>query len=825
MSRVYSKEEVEASALEYFDGDSLAANVWVTKYALRNEAGEYVEKNPDDMHRRLASEFARVEAIFGGDKALTEEQVYHYVKDFKYIVPQGSPMYGIGNVYQTVSLSNCVVVDSPEDNMSSIVDTGRSLANLFKRRCGVGLDLSNLRPEFMKVSNAAGTTSGAWSFADFYSYVCRMVGQNGRRGALMISMDVKHPDAFNFTKMKMDNRLVTGANVSLKIRDDFMQALESGQKYTLQWPVDSENPKVTTEIDPVELWDLIIKCATDSAEPGLLMWDNILNALPANCYEMFKTVSTNPCGEIPLSPNDSCRLISINLKSFVSDPFTESATFDFEKFKEVVHVAMRLMDDLVTLEEEKLRAIIDRCDTEDEKVLWNKLLSACVNGRRTGLGTHGLADALACLGLKYDGDNGLAQTEEIYKTLRDVAYATSVELAKERGAFPVFDWEKEKDNIYINRLPADLLQEMSVHGRRNISILTNAPTGSVSIVSQTSSGLEPVFRNFYIRRRKLSHNEQHLPADFVDELGDRWQEYKVYHHNVKQYVDRHGDALPEFFVESDQINWERRVDIQGVIQYYIDHSISSTINLPAGTSYETVSTLYKRAWKKGLKGVTIYVDGCRTGVLVTETSNKKGPQGYFQALVEAGCVTEDAETTEDQVIRKNVKLPDTFKNGDTHIVKREGSKYYLNFSYLQNFEKHPIAFFVHSNSVQNGEYVTLNRGCRTIQKLLIEKGVDTDLVLDQVEKIRDNPHHTRLGKMVSMALRHNIRIVDIVEALTGIEGDYISSTLTAIRKFLSYQIEDGTKATGKKCEACGSDNIVYESGCDICRDCGSSGCS
>jgi ribonucleotide reductase alpha subunit len=997
--KIYTRQEVEEATLEYFKGDALATNVWVTKYALRDLDGNYLELTPEDMHRRLAREFARADRTLGHLKCLTEDVVFSYLKDFKYIVPQGSPMYGIGNDHQVVSLSNCVVIDSPEDNISSIMDAGRSIANLSKRRAGIGVDLSKLRPEFEKVSNSAGTTSGAWSFADFFSYVCRMIGQNGRRGALMISLDIKHPDIFSFVKMKLDKKLVTGANVSIKLRDDFMEALEKGEKYTLQWPVDDPNPKVKKEIDPEELWKLIIQCATDSAEPGVLLWDNITKYLPAHSYKEFECVSTNPCfdgntliavadgrnavslrqlaedgvdvpvysvdpksgkvsikmgrnprltgrdrqmvrvhldsgatidvtpdhrfplrdgrekiakdllpgdslfnlsgvpvleeeifapylerasrrsnyeitavreldkhadvytltvddnhtvaiatgagvdeegrpvlegifafqcGEIPLSPNDSCRLISVNLKSFVVNPFTSQAYFDFDKFEEVVEVGAQLMDNLVFLEEEKLRHIIDTCDTEDERELWNKLLTACTRGRRTGLGTHGLADALARLRIAYDSDFALTVIDEIFEVFRNTAYQTSCDLAVIRGPFPAFDWEVEKDNLFIKSLPFDIQESIRKHGRRNIALLTNAPTGSVSICSQTSSGVEPVFRNAYTRRRKLSHNDVNVEADYVDELGDRWQEYTVYHHNALEYINETRDSqLPEYFVEADNIDWLKRIEVQAAMQRHIDHSISSTINLPAGTSYETVGELYKHAWRKGLKGVTVYVDGSRSGVLVTESEKKteqaEATKDYVEALMELGCIREEAEMTAEGVIRKNVKLPEVFKNGDTKIVRREGNKYYINFSYLSEHVDHPIAFFVHSNNVQAGEYVTLNRGCRAIQRLLIDKGVDTDLVLDQVEKVRDNPHHTRLGKMISMALRHNIPVLAIVEALTGIEGDYISSTLTAIRKFLSEHIKDGTKS-GKTCLACESTNVVFEGGCEICMDCGSSKC-
>ncbi|MED5338900.1 MAG: adenosylcobalamin-dependent ribonucleoside-diphosphate reductase, partial [Pseudomonadota bacterium] len=573
---VVKRKLVKKTTLEYFNKDELATNVFLTKYALKNKKGEFVEKTPDDMHKRLAKEFARMENKFGGKNKLSEKKIYDLLRGFKYIVPQGSPMMGIGNNYVNVSLSNCVVVESPGDNISSIMDAGKELANLFKRRCGVGLDISNLRPENTPVNNSAGTTTGAWSFADFYSYVCRMIGQNGRRGALMITMDIRHPDIEKFVEMKHDLSKVTGANISVKITNDFMNAVEKDNSFALRFPVvaDGNSYAIAKKIEARDLWKKIVDSATKTAEPGILMWDNITKYLPAESYqeEGFQTICTNPCSEIPLSAYDSCRLISINLKNFVKDKFTKNAYFDLEKFKEVVKTGMRLSDDLVELEIEKLENIIAIADAPDEKKLWGKLLSACKKGRRTGLGTHGLADTLACLNMAYDSPTALRTIDNIYATLKNSAYKESCALARERGAFEVFDWEKEKNNLFIKSLAPALQELIAKYGRRNISILTNAPTGSVSIMSQTSSGLEPVFRNSYIRRRKLSHNEKDVKADFVDELGDKWLEYKVYHHNVQEWIDLYsGKEVPEFFVTSDKIDWEKRVEIQSVIQKHIDH--------------------------------------------------------------------------------------------------------------------------------------------------------------------------------------------------------------------------------------------------------------
>ena len=462
MSKV---ETVNRETREYFNGDDLATNVFITKYALRDKEGDFKETNPNDMHVRIANEFARVEEKFGG-KSMSKDEIFESIKGFDKIVPQGSPMYGIGNNFVNVSLSNCVVVDSPQDNISSIMDSGKDLANLFKRRCGVGLDISELRPEGAAVSNSAGTTTGAWSFADFYSYVCRMVGQNGRRGALMITMDVRHPDIEKFITMKHDLTKVTGANVSVKISDDFMTAVEKDENFTLSYPVGSKEPKISKEVKASDVWSKIVESATQTAEPGILMWDNITKNLPAHDYPAYKTICTNPCAEIPLSAYDSCRLISVNLKNFVSDPFTPESSFDFEGFGNTVRQAMRLSDDLVELEIEKITSIMDSCDTADEKALWLKLRDAAANGRRTGLGTHGLADALACLRLRYDSDDAIKVIDKIYSTLKVEAYRESCNLAVERGAFPHFDWEIEKDNAFIKSLPEEIREMIKKNGRR-----------------------------------------------------------------------------------------------------------------------------------------------------------------------------------------------------------------------------------------------------------------------------------------------------------------------------------------------------------------------
>ena len=800
---MFNREQVNADSLSYFNGDELAANVFTTKYALKSKNGKYLESNPNQMHQRIAKEFARIEAKFGGDAELDYDTIYNDIKNFGYIVPQGSPMYGIGNTETVASLSNCVVVASPDDNVSSIMDAGKHLANLFKRRCGVGIDITNLRPEGMIVNNSAGTTTGAWSFADFYSYVCRMIGQNGRRGALMISIDVRHPDVFKFVKMKHDLTKVTGANVSIKISDDFMEAVEQDQDFTLRYPVDSITPTYSTTIRARELWKDIVDSATKTAEPGLLMWGNIEKFLPAESYKDhgFKTLTTNPCGEIPLSAYDSCRLISVNLKSFVENPFTNEAKFNFDLFNKVTKRAMRLSDDLIELELEKLTKIIYAADTLDEKHLWQNLYNACYNGRRTGLGTHGLSDALACMKMSYDSAEALVMIDNIYRTLKEAAYEQSVSLAKERGSFPVFDWELEKDNAFIKSLPIEIQNGIKTFGRRNISILTNAPTGSVSIMSQTSSGLEPVFRNFYIRRRKLSHNEQDQMAAFVDAMGDKWTEYRVYHHNVQQYLkDFDTQDIPAFFTESDGIDWKRRVEIQGVIQKHIDHSISSTINLPKGTSPDVVSELYRLGWKLGLKGVTVYVDGSRDGVLITETKKEDFPQ------------------------HNAPKRPQTLET-DIHNVTVKGEKWTILVG-LMNGKPYEVLGGANKivdlpRNAKKGELVKVSTGKNQARYDLV---VD-DLTIKDVSKVFDNPNHSAFTRLLSLSLRHGAPINYVVEQMQKEQDADMFSFARSISRVLKYYVPDGTKATGTKtCTECNSTNLIYQDGCVTCGDCGNSKC-
>ena len=635
-----------------------------------------------------------------------------------------------------------------------------------------------------------------------------MIGQNGRRGALMISMDIRHPDIEEFIKMKHDLTKVTGANVSVKISDSFMQAVEEKGTFTLQFPVDADEPEFTADIDAAQLWSSIIESATQTAEPGLLMWDNITRNLPAHNYPEFKTKTTNPCGEIPLSAYDSCRLISLNLKSLVKNSFDKNADFDFNKLKNMAAVGMRLSDDLVELELEKLRSIQRAADSDDEKELWNKLYNAASKGRRTGLGTHGLADAIACLNLAYDSPEALVVIEKIYRTLRDAAYEESVYLAQERGAFPAFDWSIEESNEFIQRLPEELKKLIAQHGRRNISILTNAPTGSVSIMSQTSSGLEPVFRNSYIRRRKLSHDEQDVEADHIDELGDRWLEYQVFHHNAQEWLDNHplkdSDNLPPFFVESDTIDWQQRIAVQSVIQQSIDHSISSTINLPKATDPALVGELYMEGWRQGLKGITVYVEGSRSGVLVSETPP-------------------DKEFPQNMAPKRPQELPcnihHTTIQGEKWVVMvglMEGRPYEVMGGLAQYIE-------IPRDKVQGTLVKHPRKTMNSIYDLHIGTNGDTVIVKDLV-KVFDNPNQSGFTRMISLGLRHGANIQYVVEQLQKDRDSDMFSFAKCIARILKNYIPDGQTATEKTCGECQTEGLVYVEGCVTCKNCGFAKC-
>ena len=647
--KIFSQDEAYQATLDYFKGDDLAARVWVNKYALKDSFGNIYEKTPDDMHKRLAKEIARIEKKY--ENPMSEEQVFELLKDFNYIIPQGGPMTGIGNDFQIASLSNCFVVgnEGNADSYGGILKIDQEQVQLMKRRGGVGHDLSHIRPKGSPVKNSALTSTGIVPFMERYSNSTREVAQDGRRGALMLSVSIKHPDSEKFIDAKLEQGKVTGANVSVKIHDDFMRAIESGEVYKQQYPINSEHPIFEKETNAQKIWDKIVHNAWKSAEPGILFWDTIIRESVPDCYADlgYKTVSTNPCGEIPLCPYDSCRLLAINLYSYVDKPFTSEAKFNFALFREHVAYAQRMMDDIIDLELEKIDAIIGKIDAdpEDEEIksierkLWEKIKTKAREGRRTGVGITAEGDMLAAVGLRYGTEEATDFSEEIHKSLAIEAYRSSVKMARERGPFTLYDAEREKNNPMIKRLKKEdssLYEEMAKYGRRNIALLTIAPTGTTSLMTQTTSGIEPVFMPVYKRRRKVNPNDKNTRVDFVDELGDSWEEYIVFHHKfvtwmqangydvTKNYSQEELDKLveksPYYKATSNDVDWMSKVRMQGRIQKWVDHSISVTINLPADTEEELVGKLYFEAWKSGCKGVTVYRDGSRSGVLL---SNKK----------------------------------------------------------------------------------------------------------------------------------------------------------------------------------------------------------
>ncbi len=802
---MFEENEVREATMEYTGGDELATNVFITKYALRDKELNLLELTPDDMHQRLTNEFSRIEHKFGGEKRLDGDTILKALEGFRHVVPQGSPMYGIGNP-KMVSLSNCVVAASPEDNISSIFDTGKNLANLFKRRCGVGVDLSELRPQDALVNNSAGTSTGAWSFAEYFSDVSKKIGQNGRRAALMISLDVRHPDAFFFATMKEDLSKVTGANVSFRIYNDFMEAVRDDTEYTLHWPCGDPNPTHTKVIRARDLWDTIIKSATKSAEPGLLMWENILKRLPSHCYPEFFTITVNPCGEIALSAFDSCRLISQNLKWLVLDPFTDKARVDLKALEHYTRIAMRLSDDLVELEIEKLQTIINKCDQEDEKWLWQQLLEAAQRGRRTGLGTHGLADCLARLGVPYDSDRALEIVDKIYETIKIAAYDESCNLAIERGAFPAYNHELEKNNEYILDLPPWLQDKMAKNGRRNSAILTNAPTGSVSIMSQTSSGIEPFYQLVFLRRRKRSHNEPWLDSDYVDAMGDHWEIYDVMMLTYQEYLDwrltqSNTPEKPDFFVTADEINWVRRVELQATIQKHIDHAISSTINLPRGTSEEVVSELYMKGWELGLKGITVYVKGTRDGVLIDK---------------------DDEEFSQRDVPSRPESLP-----CDIHQVRVKGEKYTI-FVGLLDGKPYEVMGGLADKIYLPGDIVVgaLNKTSFKTRAARYDLTFNGEGFIRDIVKTFDNPEYSVHTRMVSLALRHGAKPSFVTEQLRkGDRDSNLSSFNKVLARVMKNYINDGEQVTSEKvCPECGSEHLIYQEGCLTCGDCGYAKC-
>jgi len=840
--KTYTQDEAFEASVKYFNGDDLAARVWINKYALKDSQGNIYELTPNDMHKRIAKEIARVEVRY--PNPMSEQEIFDLIKDFKYIVPQGSPMAGIGNPYQTGSLSNCFVIgnDGDSDSYGGIMKIDQEQVQLMKRRGGVGHDLSHIRPKGSPVKNSALTSTGIVPFMERYSNSTREVAQDGRRGALMLSVSINHPDSEDFIDAKLEQGKVTGANVSVRIDDAFMHAVKNNGEYTQTYPIFSKNPKVSKTIDANGIWKKIVHNAWKSAEPGILFWDTIINESVPDCYADlgYKTVSTNPCGEIPLCPYDSCRLLAINLLSYVDNPFSKQASFNFELFKKHVVVAQRIMDDVIDLELEKIDAILAKIDADPEQAeikaternLWVNIQKKAEEGRRTGIGITAEGDMLAALGIQYGSEAGNAFSVEVHKTLAIETYRASVMAAKERGAFAIFDSEREKNNPFILRLKeADekLYFDMLEYGRRNIALLTIAPTGTTSLMTQTSSGIEPVFMPVYKRRRKVNPNDKHVRIDFVDEVGDSWEEYVVFHHRFKQWMDVNGidssqnftqeelDDLikksPYYKATSNDVDWLSKVTMQGAVQKWVDHSISVTINLPNDVSEELVGDLYLKAWEVGCKGVTVYRDGSRSGVLISNDEKKEESQ---------------AET----LTNFPVKRPEVL---DADVVRFQNKKEKW-IAFIGLIDGKPYEIFTGLADDEDGILIPRWAEKGVIMKSRNEDG--TSRYDFQYENKRGykttieglshkfNPEYWNYAKLISSTLRHGMPIDNIVELINSLQLDSesINTWKNGVGRALKRYVADGTKAKGHRCTNCESENLIYQEGCLTCKDCGSSKC-
>ena len=828
--------------LKYFKGDDLAARVWVTKYALKDSDGNIYEKTPDDMHHRIASEIARVEKKY--PNPLSETEIFDLIKNFKYIIPQGSPMTGIGNNFQIASLSNCFVIGNGthSDSYGSIMKIDEEQVQLMKRRGGVGHDLSYIRPKGSSVKNSALTSTGLAPFMERYSNSTREVAQDGRRGALMLSVSINHPDSEDFINAKLEQGKVTGANISVRIDDDFMKAVKSNAEYEQKYPIFSKNPKYSKTIYAQELWKKIVHNAWKSAEPGILFWDTIIKESIPDCYADlgFETVSTNPCGEIPLCPYDSCRLIAINLYSYVENPFTKEAKFNFELFRKHAASAQRMMDDIIDLEMEKIDAILVKIEKDPEneeikhteKQLWEKIRKKTLQGRRTGVGITAEGDMLAALNLRYGSKEANEFSVEVHKALALSAYRSSVEMAKERGAFEVYNADREKNNPFILRLKKadeNLYQDMVKYGRRNIALLTIAPTGSTSLMSQTTSGIEPVFMPVYKRRRKVNPNDKDVRVDFIDEVGDSWEEYIVFHHHFKTWMEVDGydtsknyaneeiqdliEKSPYYKATSNDIDWLSKVEMQGAIQKWVDHSISVTINIPNEATEELVNQLYIKAWEVGCKGVTVYRDGSRSGVLVAADAKKEEKE----APVLQAFPTKRPQILEAEVVR--------FQNNKEKWI-----------AFVGLINGRPYEIF--TGLADDEEGITLPRW---VNEGLIIKNRDENGVSRydfQFKNLRGykttieglshkfNPEFWNYAKLISGTLRHGMSIDNVVGLINRLELDseFINTWKAGVARALKRYIPDGTEANGQKCSNCGSDQVVYQEGCLICKNCGNSKC-
>lgn len=843
----YSYEEAFQATLAYFDGDELAARVWVNKYAMKDSFGNIYEKSPADMHHRLAAEMARIERKY--PNPVSEEEIFSVLDHFRFIIPAGSPMTGIGNNHQVASLSNCFVIgiDGDADSYGAIMKEDEEQVQLMKRRGGVGHDLSRIRPKGSPVNNSALTSTGLVPFMERFSNSTREVAQDGRRGALMLSVSIKHPDAEAFIDAKMTEGKVTGANVSVRIDDDFMRCATEGRPYRQQYPVDAPEDECLTskEIDAQKLWKKIVHNAWKSAEPGVLFWDTITRESIPDCYADlgFKTVSTNPCGEIPLCPYDSCRLLAVNLYGYVDDPFTPQASFNFQRFRQHVRLAQRFMDDIIDLEEEKIDLILKKIDSDPqseevkhtERRLWEKIKRKTGQGRRTGLGITAEGDMLAALGLRYGTQEATDFAVKAQKTLALTAYAASVEMAKERGAFEIYDAQREAANPFVLRIKeADeaLYADMVKYGRRNIACLTIAPTGTTSLMTQTTSGIEPVFMPVYKRRRKVNPNDPEVRIDFVDESGDAFEEYIVYHHHFltwmrangidteRRYTQEEIDELvarsPYYLATANDVDWLMKVKMQGEIQKWVDHSISVTVNLPNAVDEALVDRLYVEAWKSGCKGCTIYRDGSRAGVMVSVKKKKEDKGAKLQTL--SPVVERRPEVLECDVVR--------FQNNKEKWVAFVGlldGRPYEIFTGLQDDEEGIVL----PKTVTKGrivKHVNAEDGTKRYDFQFENKRGYKTTVEGLSEKF--NKEYWNYAKLISGVLRYRMPLENVIKLVDSLqlESENINTWKVGVARALKKYITDGTEAKGLKCPNCGHEALVYQEGCLICKHCGSSRC-
>ena len=827
---MYDYQRVFEASLEYFNGDELAASVFAGKYALQDEKGNYKELTPNDMHKRLAGEFAKIESKY--PNPLSRHEIYGLLKDFKYVVPQGSPMSGIGNEAKIQSLSNCFVIESPADSYAGILKTDQEQVQIMKRRGGVGFDISTIRPKGMITSNAAKTTDGIEVFLDRFSNSCREVAQGGRRGALMLSISVHHPQIMDFIKIKRDLTRVTGANISVRVSDDFMKAVKEEKPYIVKWPVDSQNPEMWGSRNATEVWNALIEGAHASAEPGVLFWDTATRMTPSDAYteDGFGSVSTNPCGEIILSPYDSCRLMLMNLTSFVDNAWTDKASFDWGKFRNYSRKAQRLMDDMIELEIEQIDKILVKIDNDPEsdhvkyyeRTLWEKIKEVAQNGRRTGLGVTGLGDTIAMLGQQYGDEKSIETVEEIYKWLSLASYEESIQLAKERGSFPVFDLEKEKSHPFLDRiissLTPDVQDDYKKYGRRNIANTTTAPAGSVSCLTQTTSGIEPAFMLHYTRRKKVQNGEEVM---FIDDLGDEWTEFTVYHHAFKKWIDYSIDPnvglistedlvqmSPYAGATANEINWRAKVKLQSVAQKWICHAISNTTNLPSDIDVETVKDIYMLGWELGCKGVTVYRDGSRSGVLVA-TDDKKEDSNNF----EERHAPKRPEVLDCDIYHTSVK-------GQKWVVLvglLDGKPYEIIGGEAENIE---IPKKYKKGRLSKRSFKTTN------SKYDLHFGAGDDVFgIRDIVSVFDNPNYAGYTRTISLALRHGAPVQYLVEQMQKDKEMDMFSFSKVIARCLKNYISDGTTSSVKICPDCGAeDSIVYQEGCATCKVCGSSKC-